>query len=420
MTTESIKFTKRAIEAIEPPVNGRDTYRDNETTGLQLRVTPRGVKTFILYRKLDGVPKRVTLGRFPELTVEKARKEAQRKISDMLEGKDPNKLKRARRDRGITLAQCLDDYLIVHRNLKPSTQKAYRRAIHYHLKGWRTKPMSEINRNMVATRHRKITESSPVAANNTMRVLRALFNFAHGEYEDEQGKGLFPDNPVTRLSHHRQWNKEERRQGKLKPTELPDWFRAVRTLSELQRESDPENDLVADYLVFVLLTGMRRREAATLEWDLVDFKDRSLTVTHTKNGNPLTLPLSDYLLEMLERRQAERINEFVFPGRFGKGFLNEPKKQVGKVKELSGIEFTIHDLRRTFISIAESLDISPYAVKRLVNHSTGRDVTAGYIIWDIERLREPTQKITDYVLKAAGISKTADIINLENRNRTKG
>ena len=72
---------------------------------------------------------------------------------------------------------------------------------------------------------------------------------------------------------------------------------------------------------------------------------------------------------------------------------------MAKVTEASGINFTVHDLRRTFITIAESLDISAYAVKRLVNHKMNNDVTAGYIIADVERLRKPMQLITDNLLE---------------------
>ncbi len=63
---------------------------------------------------------------------------------------------------------------------------------------------------------------------------------------------------------------------------------------------------------------------------------------------------------------------------------------------------TPHDLRRTFITVAESLDISAYAAKRLVNHKMSGDVTAGYIIADVELLRDPMQKITDHLLKCIG------------------
>ncbi|MBN8521499.1 MAG: integrase, partial [Alphaproteobacteria bacterium] len=54
--------------------------------------------------------------------------------------------------------------------------------------------------------------------------------------------------------------------------------------------------------------------------------------------------------------------------------------------------------RRTFITIAESLEISAYALKRLINHRV-TDVTGGYIIVDVERLRSPVQKIEAFILE---------------------
>lgn len=83
----------------------------------------------------------------------------------------------------------------------------------------------------------------------------------------------------------------------------------------------------------------------------------------------------------------------------------------------SGVQFTVHDLRRTFITIAESLDITAYALKRLMNHKMSNDVTAGYIIVDVERLRKPMQLITDYILKCMEVIESADIINIQNSSK---
>jgi integrase len=92
---------------------------------------------------------------------------------------------------------------------------------------------------------------------------------------------------------------------------------------------------------------------------------------------------------------------------------------MAKVIKESGISFTIHDLRRTFMTIAESLDISAYAVKRLANHKMNNDITAGYIIADVERLRDPMQKITDYILKCAGVKQPIKAIKLPKRSAIK-
>lgn len=94
---------------------------------------------------------------------------------------------------------------------------------------------------------------------------------------------------------------------------------------------------------------------------------------------------------------------FVFPADSRTGHLKEPRKAMLNVVKLFGIDFTIHDLRRTFITTAESLDISAYALKRLLNHKMQNDVISGYLIIDVERLRKPMQQIIDTLLKCLEI-----------------
>lgn len=62
--------------------------------------------------------------------------------------------------------------------------------------------------------------------------------------------------------------------------------------------------------------------------------------------------------------------------------------------KLSDISFTLHDLRRTFVTIAKNIDISAYALKRLVNHKITNDVAADYIVSDDKHLREPMEQIS--------------------------
>ena len=150
-----------------------------------------------------------------------------------------------------------------------------------------------------------------------------------------------------------------------------------------------------------------------MTWSRVDLKDKTFIITDTKNHTDHTLPLTDFLFNLLSTRQAEAKTPYVFPNEINTGSMTDPKKQIIKVVNQSGVSFTVHDLRRTFITIAESLDISTYALKRLLNHKMSNDVTAGYIITDVERLRAPMQKITDYILICIGIKEAAPIIKLK-------
>lgn len=160
---------------------------------------------------------------------------------------------------------------------------------------------------------------------------------------------------------------------------------------------------------------MRRNEALKLTWDMVDFEGKTFKIADTKNNEPLILPLSSYLFDLLnERRNNRNGSDYVFPGRNPELPYADPTRQLDNLKKLSGLEFALHDFRRTFITIAESIDLPYYALKRLVNHKMGNDVTAGYIVHDVERLRKPMQQITDKILFEAGRRQTAKIVFLKN------
>jgi integrase len=325
---------------------------------------------------------------------------------------NPNDVEKEEKARGVTLEQTLEDFLCARKSLKPTTVYDYKRTLKCYLPDWRSRPLLEITKDMVAKRHTLIGQRSKAQANLVMRYLRALFNFAAGQYEDSKGESVIPNNPVKRLSQTRAWYRIERRQTVIKAHALASWYAAVMNLKNDAQAKNRET--IRDYLLLVLFTGLRKEEAARLTWSNVDFRAKTLTVTDTKNHQDHTLPLSDFLFDLLQRRKPEAVNEYVFPGANGVGRIIEQRKQMDRVTQESGVNFTIHDLRRTFITLAESLDISAYALKSLLNHKMSNDVTAGYIIIDAERLRIPMQKITDYLLKCMGVKPSAEIVELKS------
>lgn len=410
---QKLNFTKGALQAIEPPADGRDTYHDTKVPGLLLRVTPSGIKTFGIQKRIKGKVRRVTLGRFPGMTVDQARKEAWYKLAEMAEGVDPVAAKRAEKARSMTLDQVFEDYLATRKSLKPKTVSEYRRVLDKAVPDWRGKPVTEITKDDIAERHASLGKNhGPAWANLTMRTLRALFNFAR-KYEDEEGNSVIAENPVQRLSLTRAWYQVDRRRNVIGSHQLPHWFDGVEAL---------ESEVARDYLLFLLFTGMRRGEAARLRWTEVSFQGRTFTVYDTKNGEPLELPLSRPLMEILNRRwEGSGESPFVFPGADGKGAIRDPKTAIARVREKSGVYFTCHDLRRTFSTVAESLDIPAYALKRLLNLKTNSaDVTAGYVVLDVERLRDPMEKIGDFLLKAGGREGSAEVVNLRGEGAEEG
>jgi integrase len=222
-----------------------------------------------------------------------------------------------------------------------------------------------------------------------MRALRVLWNFTADRVSD------LPPNPVARL--RRQWFPVHRRERHVRAEELPAFFKAVQALP---------NPVARDYLLLLLFTGLRRQEAASLRWDDIDFAERviRLPAARTKAGRRLDLPMTDIVRDMLVARRALGKEKFVFPANSAAGHIQEPKFPLDLVRQSSGIHVSAHDLRRTYITAAESADISPLALKALVNHSLGSDVTSGYVMMTPERLREPAQRVCDRLKVLCGIT----------------
>lgn len=390
------KINKRFVDAITPPApkpNGKPTqdfYRDTDLQGFGIRVTSGGTKTYIVEIRVKGKSRRFSIGKHGHLTPEMARKAAQKMLGEIALGGDPANERHARRSEAITLRHVFYDYLDTRKSLKPQTLHDYHRCIEGELKDWLNTPMTEITRDMVEQRHRKIGQRSHARANNVMRVLRALFNYSLEHYEDPDGRPLITSNPVNRLSKTRGWYRVKRRQTLLKPHEIKPWFDASMMLN---------HETTRDYLHFLLFTGLRRSEAAALTWDDVDFKDRSFVIPETKNSEPHHLPFSSFIENMLICRHLAAEKIWVFPSPMTDGPIKEPRTALDRIAALSKISITCHDLRRTYITIAESLDIPAYALKRLLNHKISNDVTAGYIVPSTERLREPMQRIADRILE---------------------
>jgi integrase len=203
-------------------------------------------------------------------------------------------------------------------------------------------------------------------------------------------------NPVRRL--RRQWYPERRRERVVRAEEMPRFYKGLLSLP---------NPVARDYLLLLLFTGLRRREAASLKWEHVDFTHCviRLPAANTKSGRKLDLPMTDVVRALLvARRAVGNEGAFVFSAQSKSGHIEEPAFPLKQLYVSTGIRVSAHDLRRTFVTAAESTDISPLALSALVNHSLGRDVTSGYVIMTAERLREPAQRVCDRIKSLCGIT----------------
>lgn len=394
-----LKLTTRTIAALRAPdPSGRpQIYFDASIRGFCVLVSGKtNTKSYIVQRDLPGgKTRRITIGACNIVTLDKARSMAAEMLLKMQSGIDPKIERRIEEKARITLRWASEELSKARPNWQPKTRVDYRDGLRW-FNDWLDQPLRDITRERIEDRHKKIAadvhtrrpnRSGASSANGAMRLLRAVINFAKDECDID-----LPNNPV-RL--RRQWFPEPRRSGHVRPEDLAKFYAAVATLP---------NDVARDYLILLLFTGMRRNEAATLTWDDVDLDNKTMRIPaqRTKSKRELRLPLTDVVFDMLAARRALGRTSFVFPARGVRGHIAEPKFPLDLVAKACGIRVSVHDLRRTFITIAESVGLDGYALRALVNHSIG-DVTGGYIQMNPERLREPAQRVADKLKSLCGI-----------------
>jgi len=245
---------------------------------------------------------------------------------------------------------------------------------------------------MVEERHRELgKEIGGHTANASFRALSAIWGYA------EQRVPELPANPVKRLK--RKWFREERRQRLVGNEQLADFYSAVMALS---------NAVVRDCILLILFSGLRYGESISLRWDDVDLAKRTINLRAevTKAKRAISLPISDYVFDLLVARRALGRAEYVFPGPGRHGHITDLQSAFKEIESQTqtSVKVSPHDLRRGYITLAEETGLTIGVIKRLVNHASENDVTAGYMIVSEERLREAQQAITDRLKDLCGIS----------------
>lgn len=411
---------------ISPDPSGRNkAYFDSQLRGFCVWVSGKtDRKTYYVQKRivvdLDSDGKKVwsdrkfRIGHCNDIDFKKAKAEATRILAEIANGKDPaadkkQKLKDVAKqaelaNRNITLRKALDTYIADIKTLRPKTVLEYRKFVENYLRDWLDVELRDLTAIMVRERHTKIAQdiqkrakkrnaNGQSTANAVMRTFRLLYNYAKDELDDS-----LPENPVRGLK--RSWYKDKRRTSYITPSQLPAFVRGCAGL---------DNRRQRDFLLLLLFTGLRKSEAASLPWDNVDFAERTIRISEesAKSGQELVQPMSDLIYEILKDRydnDREEGNGFVFPAVSRSGHMSEPKFALDKVCQSAEIELSLHDLRRTFITLADAADIKDSTIKALVNHALNQDVTEGYKVRSVERLREAMQKITDRFKELSGLS----------------
>lgn len=358
------KLTKSFVDGLKPNEKDRIIF-DAEVAGFGLRIKPSGAKTYLIqYRNASGQTRRLALGKCSVLPAEQARKLARQKLAEVAAGGDPSATRKQALDAPLVsdLANSfLTDYAS-QRGLSAAYVRDGRRYLdQFILPKLRSRPVAEVGvadiRQLLAS-----LRKTPFQANRVRSLLSRMFSLAveHGWRTDNP---CAPVKPNYEAPSTRYLSSEE----------------IGRLASAL--ESHP-NQVAADAVRLLLLTGARKTEVLSATWDMFDIDGLKWKKPsqHTKQRRMHEVPLSPEAGAVLSRLRelAEVEATYVFPGKVPGMPLKDIKRFWEDIREAAGLPgVRVHDLRHTVASLLVSSGVSLPVIGWLLGHTQPK-TTARY------------------------------------------
>lgn len=373
-------LTDRRINAIQPPDNGRLEIWDKKESGLILRITPTGRKTWAVQFKIDEFngkgqrkTKRLTLGSYgagpDEISLKEARTRAVRAKVALADGIDPAALKtevraaaieEGRRRNAATVAEAVELFA-AQSETSPSKWKSKERprllrrelSDPYGAKGIGEVTLANLKSRQAAIKARP----APILANRFAEASRAFFKWASAEYEIAN-----PAEALGRIVDETQFERDRY----LSPDELRTVWAACAELTELS----------ADFVRVLLLTPQRVSAVASMRFSQVDMNGvwRIPKLQKKQKVADQAMPLSEAALEIIKRR-LRRTNDtgrLVFcSDRAGDVPLQAVSKIKARLDAELGEDFVpwrFHDFRRSFATWAASAGVDQAVVRKVLDH----------------------------------------------------
>lgn len=373
-----MKFTARMVEALRPKESRYEVWEDGRN-GFGVRVSPKGQKSWVYLYWFDGVKRRMTLGRYPEMTLADAHSAHSDAEGLKERGVDPGTVKvKANQDQrdADTVKDVTEAYMRAITGKKKTAYEDQRVIDKDILPAWgRRKAKDLIKRDVIGLLDTIVARGAPIQANRTLAVIRRMFNWAISRdivlFNPCQGI----EAPGTERQRDRVLSKEEI---KSLWNNLP----KCKIATEIQLA-----------IKFQLVTIQRKGEIVQAERSEIDFGEKVWTIPaeKAKNGLAHRVPLSDMAIEILEQvMELDKNSEWVFASSYftskdspikarsvDHAIKNNMTTDKNDVPTLEVGNVRPHDLRRTGASFMTSIGIPRLTVSKILNHAE-RDVTAVY------------------------------------------
>lgn len=368
-TARRVVLTDRYLKSLKPANPGkRIVHWDAAKPSFGVRVTDRGVISFFVLRRMPGKPQpvRVLIGRYPEISLAEARKLATAALGDLVSGVHPKA--RASKQEANTFAALVEQFLRRPAAARQCTALAIEKAINRHLiPRWGTRAASEIKRSDVIAMLGAIDAGAgPYMAAKALALASSIYRFG-------VTRELVENNPCHLIRPSDFVGEMAPRQRVLTDSEIALVWRA----SQGHLRNEIESTYPAGPFVrLLLLTAVRRSEAARMNWAEVDF-DNALWVlpgSRTKGGVPHEVPLSGMAVELLGSLPRFAGN-FVFSTNGGRvpiqGFGKFKDTIDARAAELASpglANWRFHDLRRTARTNLATLGVTPFIAELILGH----------------------------------------------------
>lgn len=379
-------FTKAKLEALPlTETKGKNKfYYDAKEDKLYLLVGTQ-FKTFYMLKKQKGETLRIKIGRFPDISVERARKICIHLKSQLAEGKTLNEIKQSHKGEA-TFLDIFNEFINnPERSGTKYWQEQSRNFYRYAVPLFK-KPYTSITRKDVRTLFQDVSTHSKSQANKLLVVINGMYK---KKIEDDELEIINPASGIKR-------NPEIARDRFLQFSELPIFFEKLDSMG---------SEYFADYVKLSLFIGARRSNILGMKWKDIDFINKLWTIPacESKNKTQLVLPLNDKVVDILKRRRMNNDSIYVFPNEETTNHhIVEIKRQWKKLLQLTGItDLHPHDLRRTFGSYMAISGANLPNIAKALGHKSLQS-TAIYARLNIEAVKESAQKGIERMVQCIG------------------
>lgn len=370
------QFTDRFVKSLMPKINQIKHYdvREGSGEGFTITVFPSGEKSFIYIYHFGGRRRRMTLGKYPHMSLADAKKEHRNALKILESNKDPAiERKHAKQEErsSDTVQTLIDEYIEEWAKPRKRSWKEDERILIKDVKPhWGKRKAKDITkRDVILLLETIIKRGAPIGANRTLACVRRMFNF--GVERD-----LLPTSPCVAVKAP---SKENRRERSLSADEIGYFWNGLDQLEKSENDQLTLKMSAATKLALKLqlVTAQRKGEIVSAEWFEITANVWTIPSEKAKNGKSHRVPLSKLALELLkEIKKLSGDSRWLFPapltlkkdihmtGEAIDHALRRSKKAFPKIED-----FSPHTLRATAATHMASMRISGETISRILNHA---------------------------------------------------